>query len=292
MQGLIIVNQSNELNVNKIRRFFEEAPKLDVELSVLTNDGTLARIENGDIITDIQTDFIIYLDKDIYLAKMLEKKGFVLFNDANFLKTCDDKTLTYIALANNGIKMPLTMSAPLIYQKELKEENYLFLDKVIETIGLPLVAKRVYGSLGQEVHLINNKDELRNFYANNFTEPLEFQEYISSSYGRSIRVLVIDHKIFGAFERFNTKDFRSNFHGTADGKKIELDELQVNFVNKIIKIMDIRYAGIDLLFGKDGPILCEVNSNAFFDVFEKVTGKNVAFEYLKMIKKIMEEKRG
>ena len=290
MKGIIITNQSNDHNVNKINRLLEEAPKLNMELSVIVNDGTLAKIEKGNVIINLDCDFIIYLDKDIYLSKMLEKNGYLVFNDSNFLKTCDDKTLTYIALANHNIRMPLTMSGPLIYKNELSEDNYLFLDKVIETLSLPLIAKKVYGSLGEDVHLINNKEELREFYSKNFMHPIQFQEYISSSYGRSVRVLVIDHQIFGAFERYNTSDFRSNYHGSAYGKNIELDEKYVTFVSKIIDLMDIKYAGIDLLFGNEEPILCEVNSNAFFEVFEKVTGKNVAFAYLQMIKKYTEEK--
>ena len=41
--------------------------------------------------------------------------------------------------------------------------------------------------------------------------------------------------------------------------------------------MHIEYAGIDLLvYEDDEPILCEINSNAFFEEFEKVTGLNVA----------------
>jgi glutathione synthase/RimK-type ligase-like ATP-grasp enzyme len=41
---------------------------------------------------------------------------------------------------------------------------------------------------------------------------------------------------------------------------------------------------MDFLIDKDGtPILCEVNSNAFFKGFEKVTGINVAKKYAEFI---------
>ena len=39
------------------------------------------------------------------------------------------------------------------------------------------------------------------------------------------------------------------------------------------------YCGIDVLFGGDGYLVCEVNSNAFFGGIERVTGVNVAREY-------------
>ena len=42
--------------------------------------------------------------------------------------------------------------------------------------------------------------------------------------------------------------------------------------------------GVDLLIGKNGePVLCEVNSNAFFHLAEEVTGVNVAKSYVEHI---------
>ena len=63
------------------------------------------------------------------------------------------------------------------------------------------------------------------------------------------------------------------------------------FAQKIADILNIEYAGIDLLDDKNGqPILCEINSNAFFEEFEKVTGLNVAKAYAEMvIRKIKDE---
>ncbi len=286
----IIVNQFNAHNQHKLVRFFEEAQDLNLDLEVVVNDGTLAKIVDGNVVTSINSDYVIYLDKDIYLARMLEKAGITIFPDPNFLKICDDKMYTYIALTNEGVDMPLTMSSPLVFSDSLKEENYKFLDEVISTIGLPLVVKKVYGSLGRGVYLVNTKEELVELYNRFFNEPLLFQTYIKSSYGRSIRVLIIDGKIFGAFERYNPSDFRSNYGVNATSKNIILNKKYVGFVENIVQILDIKYAGIDLLYGEnDNPILCEINSNAFFNEFEKVTGKNAAKAYLEMTRNLYEE---
>ena len=288
MHGIIIVNQDNSHNEYKIKRLKEEALLLDIELSVMVNNGSLAYIDkSGDVKISLDADFIIYLDKDIYFAKMLEEAGYIVFNDSNFLKTCDDKMFTYISLVNKGIRMPLTMSSPLIYRNEISDNNLLFLDEVIKKIGIPLVVKKMYGSLGLGVYLVNSMDELVKVYKENFMYPMLFQQYIASSFGRSIRVLVIDHQIFGAFERFNKDDFRSNFGKTATSKPIVLEKEYEDMARRVIDALNIKYAGIDILFGEDGPYLCEVNSNAFFEEFEKVTGKNVAKAYLEMIKKEM-----
>ena len=285
MNGIIIVNQEIGHNAYKIKRFQEEFSKLGVDLEVFVNNGTLAVIKNGEVVIKMpKADFVIYLDKDIYLARELEKAGYRLFNNADFIKLCDDKMLTNIMLANHDIRMPKTIAGPLFYSKELKEANLTFIDDVISELGLPLIFKKVYGSLGLGVYLVHSKEEFIELYKEHCREPLQFQEYISSSAGRSIRVIVIDQEIVGAFIRYNSGDFRSNFGDTADGKELKNLYKYEDFVKKIVDILKIEYAGIDLLFlENEDPILCEINSNAFFEEFEKITSINVAKKFAEMV---------
>ena len=117
-----------------------------------------------------------------------------------------------------------------------------------------------------------------------------FQEYIPSSKGKSLRIMIVDQKVIGGFIRFNHTDFRSNFGDTADGRTLENPEKYYAFAQDIADKLEIEYAGIDLLVGEDdNPILCEINSNAFFEEFEKVTGINVAEKVVQLIKKKMYE---
>ena len=287
MNGIIIVNQELGHNKYKIERFNEEFSKLGVSLSVFVNNGTLAVIKDSNIEIKLpKSDFVIYLDKDIYLARELEKAGYRLFNKADFIKLCDDKMLTNIMCANHEIEMPKTIAGPLFYSKTLTKDNLTFLDDVIKELGLPLIMKRVYGSLGEGVYLVHNKDELEKLYIENCRQPLQYQEYIKSSFGKSMRVLVIDGKVVGGFVRYNTVDFRSNYGSTATAKKAENCDEYFEFARKIADIFNIEYAGIDLLFGENNkPILCEINSNAFFEEFEKITEINVAKLFAEMVMK-------
>ena len=110
----------------------EEFNKLNIHVDVFVNNGTLAAIENNDVVINLpKADFVFYFDKDIYLARLLEKVGYRLFNRADFIKLCDDKMLTFIACANNGIKMPKTIAGPLVYT-DLEEKNYDFLDTLYQ----------------------------------------------------------------------------------------------------------------------------------------------------------------
>ncbi len=284
MNGIIIVNQTIGHNQYKIERFKTEFEKKGVSLEVFVNDGTLAEIKNNEIKINLPAaNFVLYLDKDIYLARLLEKAGYRLFNKADFIKLCDDKMLTFIACANEGIRMPRTIAGPLVYT-DLQESNFAFLDKVIDEIGLPMVVKRVYGSLGEGVYLVETRDELFKLYSEIARNPIIFQEYVKTSYGKSIRVLIIDGKVFGSFIRRNKYDFRSNFGEEASSKVLENPAKYEGFAQEIADKLHIEYAGIDLLvYEDDNPILCEINSNAFFEEFEKVTGLNVASAYADMI---------
>lgn len=284
MNGIIIVNQTIGHNQYKIDRFKTEFSKKGVYLDVFVNDGTLAEIKNNEIKINLPAaNFVLYLDKDIYLARLLEKAGFRLFNKADFIKLCDDKMLTFIACANEGIRMPKTIAGPLVYT-DLQESNYKFLDSIIKEIGLPMVVKKVYGSLGEGVYLVNTKEELINLYSEIARNPIIFQEYVKTSFGKSIRVLIIDGKVFGSFIRKNKYDFRSNYGEEASSKILENPAKYEGFAQEIANKLHIEYAGIDLLvYEDDDPILCEINSNAFFEEFEKVTGLNVAAAYADMI---------
>ena len=288
MNGIIICNQEIGHNQYKIERFKEEFSKKGIKLDVFLNNGTLAEIRNNEIKINLpKCDFIIYLDKDIYLARLLEKANYRLFNKADFIKLCDDKVLTFIACSNMGIKMPKTFAGPLMY-REPREENFDFLKTIEKELGYPMVVKRVYGSLGEGVYLVNSFNELKKLYAEIYRNPILFQEYVPSSKGKSLRIMVIDQKVIGGFIRFNHVDFRSNFGETADGRTLENPEKYYAFAQDIADKLKIEYAGIDLLVGEnDQPILCEINSNAFFEEFEKVTGINVAEKVVDLIKKKM-----
>ena len=284
MKALIVTNNQIGHNQYKIDRFIEESTKLDISFDIKINDGSLYYIENGEPVFNIgKYDFVIYLDKDIYTAYALEKAGYKLYNSADFIRLCDDKSLTFVKCLNSGIDMPKTITPPLVYSSKLDETlRDKFLTYVENTIPYPIIGKLSYSSLGEGVFKLYNVEQLTIFYNQHFNEPFVFQESVETSIGRSLRVLVINQEIVGAIERINESDFRSNA-SKSYSKKHQLDAKYLSFAKNIAEKLKIKYAGIDLLFGKDGPLLCEINSNAFFEEFEKTTNINVAYKFLSFI---------
>jgi len=284
-KGIIIVNSYAEIQGIRYQseRLIAEFKNLGVSLKKIKTEDIALLVRGGNAEADINGDFAVFLDKDNYAAKLLEKSGLRLFNSASAIELCDDKMLTHIALSGGGINMPLTIPSLLCYEKGA-ETRKKYLERVKNTLGFPMIGKTSFGSLGRGVFLIENMDSLIKCEENLMYSPHLYQQYVPSSRGRDIRVIVIGKKAVGGMLRKNKNDFRSNMAGGGEGEKISLSPAYSSLAQRAAEILNLDYCGTDLLIGENGePVLCEVNSNAFFTGFEKATGINVARLYAEYI---------
>lgn len=284
MKGFIYVNaySKNEEYLYQARRMKEEFAKKNVAVDIIEGDKFLLYIEGGNIVSKAKEyDFCVFWDKDKYALTMLDKIGMPMFNSCKSILTCDDKMLTYIELANNGVPIPKTYAGLLCYQKNevVKPETM----DLIEELSYPMVVKNSYGSLGNGVFLARNREELAEIMEEVKCKSYLIQEYIKTSYGKDVRIIVIGDKIVGAMLRKSNNDFRSNIGSGGSGEVFELTDEMKALALKTAKILELDYCGIDVLFGENGPVICEVNSNAYFFTFERVTGINVAEHYVDFI---------
>lgn len=249
---------------------------------VMDTAELLAHIDmSGSINCDIDADAVIYLDKDAHVAAMLEKCGLKLYNSARSIAVTDDKMATHIALSNVGIDMPMTVSAPLMYRGD---DNGAFLDKLLTVLQFPIIVKECHGSFGSQVYIAGNADELIELRARLKNKPHIYQQFIESSAGRDVRLIVIGNKVIAAMERRNEVNFKSNIEQGGRGYAIDIESLDSRFINTAVKataLLGLDYAGVDLLYGSGGePILCEINSNAYFNTISEVTGIDVPSVYI------------
>lgn len=279
MKGVIITNgyANTEGIAYQVKRLIEEFSALGVEVENVKTDTLIAYISGSKVECNITADFIIYLDKDVHVASMLEKAGYRLFNTREAIEVCDDKIKTHIALSGCGVSMPDTISSPLMY-REVEDEFYLS----VERLGYPMVVKEAHGSLGGGVWLVKNRQELIALRQKLKMKPHLYQKFIESSKGKDYRVIVVGGKVVAYYMRESTSDFRSNIELGGTGKKVDLPIEYVNVAEKVSKILGLDYCGVDLLIGRE-PVVCEVNSNAFFTGAEKVTEVNVARRYAEYI---------
>ena len=202
LNGVIIVNRYCKIPAmtNQAERLKQEFLLKGVNVKVIDNGYNFVINSDGTLNSSLKNlDFCLFLDKDRYTAEALEKLGVRVFNPSNSIVVCDDKVLTYLNLINNGVKMPKTLPSPLNYTAS--DVTYDEVDKIAEYLGYPVVVKLSYSSMGKGVFLANDREELFNLCNKYKTEAKLYQEFISSSNGKDVRIIVIGGKYLCGYER-------------------------------------------------------------------------------------------
>ena len=234
-------------------------------------------------------DFGIFWDKDILLASRLEKLGLRLFNSSQSIEACDDKGQTAIALVEGGIRTPKTFLSPKAYPT-FGCTDMSFLRKAEEELGYPMIIKENRGSFGQQVHLVQNAYDAEVLIASFKEHPFIMQEYIKESAGRDVRINVVGGRVVASMYRYNDNDFRSNITNGGSMKSFTATKEQEDLAIAATKALGLDFAGVDVLFGKEGPIICEVNSNPHFKTTLECTGINMAEHIIRYIKEYLDER--
>lgn len=263
----------------------EAAERADVKVTLKKNYEVMMDLS---IAIESRPDFVVFLDKDILLAKFLKNNGIRIFNDPDVIETCDNKANQYIQLSKYSIPMPKTIVAPKVYPT-FTIANSGYYEQVLENLGLPMIIKEGHGSFGMRVYLIETKEA---FYAK--VEELRgvdyiFQQFIASSRGRDIRVNIVGGEIVASMYRYSETDFRANITNGGVAEVTELTEEQQALAIRAADAVGAEFAGVDLLFGdNEKPLVCEVNAAAHIRNIFNVTGINVADAMIRYILRELE----
>lgn len=280
MYAWLVVN--GFIHSEKFRQIFEQlvqaAQKRGCLLEIKTNTQLLPELVIGKqmVLPGRRPEFVIFWDKDIRLARLLEKMGLRLFNSAGSIEICDDKAAAFLELMNKNIRMPGTVIAPKTFQAQ-GFPQLDFLPDIERQLGYPMIVKECYGSFGQQVWLVQNRNELLKQLGFIKNRPCLFQEYVQSSRGHDIRIQMVGRKAVAAMHRYNDNDFRANITNGGSMEPYEPDAAQLLMAQAVMQAIGLDFAGVDILFGENKePVLCEVNSNAHFVNISKCTGIDVA----------------
>lgn len=275
MEGALVVN--NFLATEKFRDIYSRLENAfserEVSLSLYTN-SSLCHVRGGDIPFREKPDFVLFWDKDVSLARAIEEKGILCVNSADAIEKCDDKAKMHLALGD--IPCPKTIIAPMTFPN-IGFTDTSFLASVAERLGFPIVVKEVCGSFGAQVYLARDFDELLKITTEHQSVPLLFQQLIEESFGRDIRINVVGGRVCAAMLRESKNgDFRSNVTLGGSTLPYSPSDAECELALEAAKRLGLDFAGIDILFGKRGPLLCEVNSNAHFKSTYDCTGVDLA----------------
>lgn len=299
LYGWII--QNGHLNSDKFSDYAhwlkQAAENRGMKIDIVTNDDILVtNNKTNPLYFSKKTrklalpNFIHYADKDLHLARQLEVLGIPLFNSAEAIAICDNKSVMHQHLFKKAIPTPETVLAPMVYSGiEVKEISYI--EAVIDTLGLPLIVKEAYGSFGQQVYWAETMEDLTRIAKNLAGKEHLFQKPVHTSLGKDIRINVIGGKAVAAMTRTSETDFRANV--TAGGTTSSYDpspEETMLAINAAAAV-GADFAGVDLLIADDAPVVCEVNSNPHIRSIYECTGIDVATPMIQHIYQTLTDRK-
>ncbi len=145
--------------------------------------------------------------------------------------------------------------------------------------GVPIIIKLLEGTQGVGVILAESVK-----IAEAIIETLQstrqnvlVQKFVSESKGRDIRAFVVGDRVVAAMRRVaQGQEYRSNVHRGGKTELVLLDETYCETAVRASQIMGLRVAGVDMLEGKDGPQVMEVNSSPGLEGIESCTQLDIA----------------
>jgi ribosomal protein S6--L-glutamate ligase len=145
--------------------------------------------------------------------------------------------------------------------------------------GAPVVIKLLEGTQGIGVLLaesVKSAEAIVELLQSQRQNVL-IQKFVAESKGKDIRAFVVGDQVVGAMRRVaQGQEFRSNVHRGGLTENVDLDEKYRETAIRTAQIMGLRVAGVDMLEGKDGPQIMEVNSSPGLEGIERCTQLDIA----------------
>lgn len=220
---------------------------------------------------------------NLALMRQLEIQGVVCINPVEAMLNSGDKLRTLQLLATGGLPVPRT----LLWKPGLKAAV------VRERLGLPVVMKLLRGSRGQGVFLVHSLAELNNYLDlvqyGGVQDEVIFQELISSTAGRDLRIMVIDGRARACMLRRSgsVDGFKANISQGGHAEAYPLNDEIRRLAEESARLLGLIVGGIDLLFAESGYVVCESNSIPGFKGLESCCDIDVPAEILRCVARLV-----
>ena len=283
MKGVIVSNgfMSSEKFSQPVDMLCRAADDMGIRMKRISNDMLSVPIGDGDGLTEVvgDADFVIFWDKDVRAAANLELCGHRLFNPSECIRICDDKSLTHLALCRNSIPSIETISLPIAFNGYT---DLGFVDGLSSRFGYPMVVKDCFGSFGEQVRKIDDRDSMVRLLSGLYV-PRIAQRYVETG-AEDIRVEVVGGDVVASVLRHGPPgDFRSNCTIGGRMEKHELSDECAELAIRASEAVGADFCGVDILFDDGRPLVCEVNSNAHIRNLADCTGHDVSYDILRHI---------
>lgn len=145
--------------------------------------------------------------------------------------------------------------------------------------GAPVIIKLIEGTQGIGVLLAESAKAAESIIEllQSQKQNVLIQKFVAESKGRDIRAFVVGDRVVAAMRRVaQGQEFRSNVHRGGFAEPVDLDDKYLETAVRCTQILGLQVAGVDMLEGKDGPQVMEVNSSPGLEGIETCTGLDIA----------------
>ena len=274
------------------QKLVEEFKKHDIKIRVVNPQDVDIFVDRDDRRSILVTgkartlpDFVIprtgsgttYYIKAI--IRHLERLGVTLINGSASIDTVKDKLYTQQILGESNLPVP----------KTLLVKHPINVDWVEKNIGFPAIIKTLSGSFGAGVFLTETKKQFEQLVKmaeiTSKSYNIIVQEFIEDSWGKDIRVFVLNGKVIGCMMRQATDDdFRANIARGGEGIPYQITEEIEWLGGESSRLLNLDIAGVDLLFNNGSYSICEVNSSPGFEGMDNYTNTNIAEDIVNFVK--------
>jgi ribosomal protein S6--L-glutamate ligase len=198
-------------------------------------------------------------------------------NSADGILNSRDKLRSFQILSRHKIGIP-----PTTFVKDKKD----VLPAIERVGGAPIVIKLLEGTQGIGVLLAHTIE-----MATSIIELLQsqkqnilIQKFVAESKGKDIRAIVVGDQVVAAMRRVaQGQEFRSNVHRGGKTEMVELSDEYKETAIRASKLMGLGISGVDMLEGKNGPQIMEINSSPGLEGIEGCTKLDIAGAFIDYI---------
>ncbi len=204
------------------------------------------------------------------VVRQFEQMDVFCANSSASITTSRDKLRSLQILSRHQIGIPKTTFV---------RDKQDVLPAIERVGGAPVVIKLIEGTQGIGVLLAESVESAAAIIEmlQSQKQSVLIQKFVAESKGRDIRAFVVGDQVVGAMRRIaQGQEFRSNVHRGGHTEPVNLDEIYTETAVRAAQIMGLRVAGVDLLEGKSGPQVMEVNSSPGLEGIEGCTQLDIA----------------
>jgi ribosomal protein S6--L-glutamate ligase len=204
------------------------------------------------------------------VVRQFDLMGVPVLNGASSIARSRDKLRSLQLLAHEGLDVPTTVCA----------RSPAGLDSALELVGgAPAIVKLQQGTQGIGTMIADTTQAahalLETFWA--MGQDIVLQEYVRESKGRDVRIIVIGGEVVAAMRRVAKRgEFRANLHRGGSAVSLKLPKSYRTMATRATEVMGLEIAGVDVLEGRRGPRILEINSSPGLEGIERTTGVDVA----------------